>query len=229
MTRGAEIYVRIITFLVGLVLTALGIVCILWYAGVDPLASWLNDSWPKSQLNDADNTSWWFTTLVVTALIIILLCLNSIVQLSKRRTVDTLIIDGDQPGGAIHIELSDVGRAIARDLETKPIIRTASAHAVRDHGVDTLDIDVQAPADVPLTTLIKTAEQVSADVPVAVAYCGPTSRIFLRLDKVRRPDGTTSSARYRGVQEIPYSDIEKDGNALRQQNDSSSTREGKEA
>ena len=39
MTRGAEIYVRIITFLVGLVLTALGIVCILWYAGVDPLAS----------------------------------------------------------------------------------------------------------------------------------------------------------------------------------------------
>ena len=31
MTRGAEIYVRIITFLVGLVLTALGIVCILWY------------------------------------------------------------------------------------------------------------------------------------------------------------------------------------------------------
>ena len=113
MTRGAEIYVRIITFLVGLVLTALGIVCILWYAGVDPLASWLNDSWPKSQLNDADNTSWWFTTLVVTALIIILLCLNSIVQLSKRRTVDTLIIDGDQPGGAIHIELSDVGRAIA--------------------------------------------------------------------------------------------------------------------
>lgn len=28
MTRGAEIYVRIITFLVGLVLTALGIVCI---------------------------------------------------------------------------------------------------------------------------------------------------------------------------------------------------------
>ena len=213
MTRGAEIYVRIITFLVGLVLTALGIVCILWYAGVDPLASWLNDSWPKSQLNDADNTSWWFTTLVVTALIIILLCLNSIVQLSKRRTVDTLIIDGDQPGGAIHIELSDVGRAIARDLETKPIIRTASAHAVRDHGVDTLDIDVQAPAD----------------VPVAVAYCGPTSRIFLRLDKVRRPDGTTSSARYRGVQEIPYSDIEKDGNALPQQNDSSSTREGKEA
>ena len=203
MTRGAEIYVRIITFLVGLVLTALGIVCILWYAGVDPLASWLNDSWPKSQLNDADNTSWWFTTLVVTALIIILLCLNSIVQLSKRRTVDTLIIDGDQPGGAIHIELSDVGRAIARDLETKPIIRTASAHAVRDHGVDTLDIDVQAPADVPLTTLIKTAEQVSADVPVAVAYCGPTRRIFLRLDKVRRPDGTTSSARYRGVQKFP--------------------------
>lgn len=34
MTRGAEAYVRFITFFVGLVLTGLGVVCILWYAGV---------------------------------------------------------------------------------------------------------------------------------------------------------------------------------------------------
>ena len=202
MTRGAEAYARFTMFLVGIILTGLGVVSILWYAGVEPLTSWLNDSWPKSQFERAENADWWFPALVVAAILIILMCLRSITLLTKRRTVDTLVLDANQPGGAIRIELSDVGRAIARDVENLPAVRSASSRAVNDRGVPTLDIDLQSPADVPITTLIDIAEQISADVPAAVSYCGPTTRVFLQLDKVRRPDGTTSSARYRGTQEV---------------------------
>ncbi|ALE18811.1 hypothetical protein [Lawsonella clevelandensis] len=209
MTRGAEAYVRFITFFVGLVLTGLGVVCILWYAGVEPLTGWLNDSWPTDHFDGAENANWWFPALVVAAILIVLLCLRSITLLTKRRNADTLVLDANQPGGAIRIELSDVGRALARDLETLPAVRSASSRAINDRGVPTLDIDLQSPADVPITTLIKIAEQVSADVPAAVSYCGPTTRVFLQLDKVRRPDGTTSSARYRGTQEV-HTDIPHD-------------------
>ncbi|WQD12714.1 MAG: hypothetical protein U1U88_000798 [Lawsonella clevelandensis] len=97
--------------------------------------------------------------LVVAAILIILMCLRSITLLTKRRTVDTLVLDANQPGGAIRIELSDVGRAIARDVENLPAVRSASSRAVNDRGVPTLDIDLQSPADVPITTLIDIAER----------------------------------------------------------------------
>lgn len=202
MTRGAEIYVRFISFLVGLVLAGLGVVCILWYAGVEPLAGWLNDRWPKRGFEEAEDANWWFAALVVAAIVIILLCIRSITLLTKRRSVDTLVLDANQPGGAIRIELSDIGRALARDLEHLPAVRSASSRAVNDRGVPTLDVDLQSPSDVPITTLIDIAEQVAADVPASVGYSGPTTRVFLQLDKVRRPDGTTSSARYRGSREV---------------------------
>lgn len=196
MIRGVEIYVRAVTFLVGLVLTGLGVGGILWYAGVEPLAGWLNESWPSDWFTTAEDTSWWFPTLVGAAALLILLCLNTIVQLSRRRTVAPLVLDSDQPGGTISLHLGDLGRALAHDLEKLPAVRFSSSQAVNDHGVSTLDIEIQSPAETPLGTLIEIAEEITADVPAALGHSGPTTRVFLQLDKVRNAGQATSTTPY---------------------------------
>ncbi|HHY07822.1 MAG: hypothetical protein WAN89_06110 [Lawsonella sp.] len=188
MNRGPSAILRILTFLAGAVLTAVGVLGILWHANVASVSNVVDNHWPSAVLEDVTAQSWWIHALIGTAVVAILLIILNIVVLTRRRTVSPLLLDGDDPKGQIFLDTALVGRAVARDLENLPTVRDAASKTINDNGVPTVNVTLTSPAHVPVPTLLDIAEQVSADIPAAVSYCGPVARVFLELDRVRRQE-----------------------------------------
>lgn len=188
MNRGSSAILRILTFVAGAVLTAVGVLGILWHADVRTVSDVVNKHWPTRVLEDITAQGWWIHAIIGTAVVAVLLIILNVVVLTRRRNVSPLLLDGDNPTGQIHLDTALVGRAVARDLENLPSVRDAASKTINDNGVPTVNVTVNSPADVPVSTLLDIAEQVSSDVPAAVNYCGPVARVFLELDKVRRPE-----------------------------------------
>lgn len=185
MNRGSSFFVRLVTFLVGAILAAVGVILILWHVGVEPIADALHNHWPSAQIKGAPDTNWWLGALFGVAIVGILLAIINISVLARRRTVDTLFLDKDNPEGRISMEIGDIAKAIASDTENHDLVRDASAHAINDNGVTCIDVNIDAAAEAPIADLLQVCEQVAVDVPAAVAYTGATSRVFLNFDKPR--------------------------------------------
>lgn len=188
MNRGPSAILRVLTFLAGAIFTAVGVLGILWHADVSSVTNIVDNHWPTEVLEDITAQGWWIDAIIGIAVVSILLIIVNLIVLTRRRPVKPLLLDGDDPDGQIHLDTALVGRAIARDLENLPAIRDASSKTINDNGVPTVDIAMSSPADIPVPTLLGIAEQVSSDVPAAVNYSGPVARVFLELDKVRRPE-----------------------------------------
>lgn len=194
MNRGPSVVLRIITFLTGAVLVTIGVLGILWHANVPSLTSFVDNHWPTASLANPTAQGWWIHAIIATAVVSLLLIVVNLVVLTRRRGLEPLLLDGDDPDGKIHVDPSAIGRAVARDLENLPSVRDASSKTINDNGTPTVNITVNAPADTPLPTLLDIADQVSADIPASVSYAGPTARVFLELDKVRRPEKNVAYA-----------------------------------
>lgn len=177
MSRGTLVLDRVMTALVGLVLLALGVLGILWWAGrlgsvptqVDLSAiRW----WPKQQ--------WWPWALGLAGLILALLGLRWLFGHLPRSGISHLSLPGSGPEGRLLVAAGPVVDAAADAMARTPGVRSARGRIDHDRGqlVAHLDATIERGAD--LRTVAAAADAVTGELQAALERQDLTGLVQLR-------------------------------------------------
>ncbi|MDQ2826712.1 MAG: hypothetical protein M3Y04_07120 [Actinomycetota bacterium] len=165
MSRGTVITNRIVVFLVGLILLALGAAAALWWQGT--LTGWFRavpDRLDSRSVSGLTQQSWWPWAAGAVGLVLILLGLRWLVAYLPRRGVSHLKLPGSSSQGSLMAQVQPVATAAAEALEQTPGIRSARGSLREERGqlVAWFSVTVEQQAD--LTTVAAAADRVSAQL-----------------------------------------------------------------
>src|SRR5918994_94451 len=126
---------RFLAILLGLVLFAVGVGAIGWYAG------WLRDVWaatPKT-LSTAGATDvvemlWWPWATLGVGILAVILGLWWLIAHLPRRGVGMLVLPGSGKAGRLLVDPAGPANAAADTLAETPGIRSANGKVLRDRG-----------------------------------------------------------------------------------------------
>jgi len=161
MSRALIAFDRLMAFVVGLVLVAVGAAAALWWRGTFPSWPTRLDTGPAVQLTDRP---WWPWTVGILGVALILLGLRWLVAHLPSRGISQLTLPGSSPHGRLITQVRPVAAAAAEALEQTPGVRSTSATiiAVRGQLVARLNATIEQQAD--LSAVAAAADQVSADL-----------------------------------------------------------------
>jgi len=177
MSRGTLALDRVMTALAGLVLVALGVLGILWWAGrLGSVPDHVDLSgirwWPRQQ--------WWPWALGVGGVILALLGLRWLLAHLPRRGISVLSLPGSGPEGRLLVAAGPVIDAAAGALARTPGVRSARGRVDHDRGqiVAHLDATIERGAD--LRTVAAAADAVTGELQAALERQDLTGLVRLR-------------------------------------------------
>lgn len=184
MTRGTLAVDRIMTALAGLVLAALGVLCILWSAdrlGSAPRQVDLSAGrgWSQQQ--------WWPWALGAVGVVLILVGLRWLLSHLPRPGVGHMSLTGSGREGRLLVAAGTVIDAAASSLAGTPGVRSAHGRIDHDRGqlVVRLDATIERGAD--LQTVAAAADVITAKLHSALERDDLTARVQLRTAGRNRP------------------------------------------
>ncbi|GAB3883733.1 hypothetical protein [Terrabacter terrigena] len=184
MTRGTLAVDRLMTALGGLLLAALGVLGILWWAGRLGSAPapidlsgirWL----PKQQ--------WWPWALGAAGVLLALLGLRWLLSHLPRRGVTHLSLPGSGPEGRLVVSTGPVVDAAATTLANAPGVRSAHGRIDHDRGQLVVHLDATIERGAQLETVASVADAVTAEMRSALERDDLTARVQLRTAGRNRP------------------------------------------
>lgn len=161
MSRAVLVLDRVVAFVVGLVLLAVGVAAVLWWLGTFA-------SWPArldtSGVRDLTGQTWWPWAIGLVGVVLILLGLRWLVGHLPARGASQLKLPGSDASGRLVAQISPVARAAAEVFEQAPGVRSASAtiREARGQLIVRLNATIEQQAD--LGAVAAAADQVSADL-----------------------------------------------------------------
>lgn len=185
MSRFLDVADRIVVFLVGLALLALG----LWSVGLyidQPQAQWLADQADLQQWLHAPDKDWfpWVVTGlgVLSAVVALLLIIPNL----RRHRIRTMTSRASNELGSITIGLDALADAVAQSFAALPRVNRASAVVAEDHGEKTMTITINANADASIPHIREHAEQAERDLLAAAGDIEVRTMYKLHMAPVER-------------------------------------------
>ncbi|NUR16609.1 MAG: hypothetical protein HOQ13_09895 [Dermatophilaceae bacterium] len=184
MTRGTVAFDRVMMAVVGVVLLALGVLGILWWAGrLGTIPQQVDLSgirwWPQQ--------AWWPWALGAGGVVVALLGLRWLLSHLPRGAVSHLSLPGSDARGRLLAAAGPVLDAAAHALAETPGVRSARGRIEHDRGrvVTRIDATIERSADLALVA--SAADAVTADLQSALERQDLTSRVQLRTAGSDRP------------------------------------------
>ena len=161
MSRALVTLDRLMAFLVGLVLIAVGAAAALWWRGTFP-------SWPTTIRTrtavDLTSQPWWPWAAGLLGVALVLLGLRWLAAHLPGRGISQLTLPGSTPAGRLLAQVRPVANAAAEALEHTPGVRSASATIREERGqlIARLNATIEQQAD--LHAVAAAADHVSANL-----------------------------------------------------------------
>ncbi len=152
---------RILTFVVGLVLLALGVAGALWWRGSFP-------SWPHTlnlrSVLDLTTQPWWPWAAGLVGLVLLLAGLRWLVSHLPSPAVTHLTLPGSTPAGALVAQARPVAAAAAEALQQTTEVRSARGTVRQERGQLTVRLTATIDPHADLHLIAATADHVAADL-----------------------------------------------------------------
>lgn len=161
MSRSLVTLDRLMAFVVGLVLIAVGAAGVLWWRGTFP-------SWPTKLDTGAAITMtgqpWWAWAVGIIGLVLVLLGVRWLIAHLPSRGVGQLKLPGSTPQGKLLAQVRPVANAAAEALEQTSGVRSASASIHKERGQLVARINATIEQQADLLAVAAAADQVSSDL-----------------------------------------------------------------
>lgn len=177
MTRGTLAFDRLMTALGGLVLAALGVLGILWWAGRLGSAP---DRVDLSGIRWLPEQQWWPWALGAAGVVLALIGLRWLLSHLPRRGVTHLSLPGSGPGGRLVVATGSIVDAAAATLANTPGVRSAHGRIDHDRGQLVVRLDATIERGAELETVAAVADAVTAEMQSALERDDLTARVQLR-------------------------------------------------
>ncbi len=184
MSRGTLAVDRLLTALAGVVLTALGVIAVLWYAGRLGSAPTRVD---LGGIRGLSRQQWWPWALGAAGVILALLGLRWLLSHLPRRGVASLFLPGSGPEGRLLVATGPVLDAAATALAGTPGVRSARGRIVRDRGEIVARLDATIARGADLRVVVAAADAVTGDLQSALERDDLTARVQLRTAGRNKP------------------------------------------
>jgi|UPI000687764B hypothetical protein len=184
MSRGTLAADRTLTAVAGVVLIALGVLGILWYAGrlgsVPSVVDVSGIRWlPKAE--------WWPWALGAAGVILALVGLRWLLSHLPRSGVSNLYLTGSGSQGKLLVAARPVIDAAATALAQTPGVRTARGRIEHDRGEIVAHFDATIERGADLRVVGAAADAVTGDLQSALEREDVVSRVQLRTAGRNRP------------------------------------------
>lgn len=180
MSRAVLAWDRFVAILAGLILTAAGILGILWWG------KWLItlpaqvDVTPATDLRQQP---WWPWAVAAAGVIIALIALRWLAGHLPGRGVSELNLPGSDDTGRLHVNAGAVADGLAEALEQYPAVRTARGTIRADRGQLVANVRATIDPDTDLTKMAAVADDVSRQLAAMLHRDDLTCRMQLRVSR----------------------------------------------
>lgn len=183
MSRVTAAWDRIATFVVGLVLLAVGVAAVIWYYR-------LVGGFPK-MLHARTATrimaqGWWPWVAGAGGVVLVLLGLRWLVSHVPQRHNKQLALTGSDRTGRLTADLSAVSQAAADTLADVPGVRSTGSAVHLDRGRRTLDITLTAEPHAELGDVVDASERMTAELAQVLGADAPATRVNVRVARNER-------------------------------------------
>ncbi|MEJ5946630.1 hypothetical protein WDZ17_15130 [Pseudokineococcus basanitobsidens] len=175
---------RLATFVVGLVLVALGVAMVAWWGG------WLVLVWPQAPdaltlrtATDAFAASWWGWGSLVAGVVVGLLGLWWLLAHRTHRSTGPVRLEGSDDSGGLLLDGSAAVSTAADVLSGARGVRAARGKLVRDRGELVAEVSAVVEPTADLEHVVEVAEAALADLAVVLGRPDVAGRV--RLDVAR--------------------------------------------
>lgn len=184
MSRGTLAVDRTLVALAGVTLTALGVLCLLWYAGRLGSAPVQLD---LSGIRWLPRQQWWPWALGAAGIILAVLGLRWLLSHLPRGGVTNLYLPGSGPQGKLLVAAGPAIDAAASALAQAPGVRSVRGRIDHDRGEIVARLDATIERGANLRIVAAAADAVTGDLQSALERDDLTSRVQLRTAGRNRP------------------------------------------
>ncbi|MDT5146310.1 MAG: hypothetical protein QOC58_955 [Mycobacterium sp.] len=179
MTRWAITADRVVAFLVGGVLIAVGAGALLWHTGLIP-------GFPQAvtapALVEALSTWWWRWAVAAAGLASTGVALRWLAAHRPAGKAAPIELHDSDATGTVSIDPSAIASAAADALRQHPAVRSAKGRAVTDRGERTIELAVTAAHPSDLDAVVEAIDVTCADIAAATSGAPPlAARATLHL------------------------------------------------
>lgn len=177
MTRGTLAFDRVMTALAGLVLLAVGVLGILWWAGRLGSAPTRVD---LSSIRWWASQQWWPWALVVGGVVLALLGLRWLFSHLPRSGVSHLTLPGSGTEGRLLVATGPAMEAAAGSLERTPGVRSARGRIDHDRGQVVASFNATIDRDADLRVVAAAVDDMTGQLQSVLERQDLYSRVLLR-------------------------------------------------
>jgi hypothetical protein len=181
MKRRLNIADRLAVGVTGLVLTAVGVIALLRWVGVQPVVDAVGDV-DNDQISSAPDQSWWHWALLVATIVLGIAGLWLLLANIRPNRLRTVTVRPTEPFvGDVDISVPDVGRAAARSLERHRHVESTSIRSYVDGVTPVLEFTVTAAPtsdDGDLLTVVRAVREL-----LLASFAGSDVRLRMLLHR----------------------------------------------
>jgi hypothetical protein len=176
---------RVVTFIIGLTLIAVGVLAIIWRLDLYPT---IPDRTNTSAALARTTTPWWPWAVTIAGLILVLLGVRWLWAHLPIKRVAQLNIPGTGPKGRLQVNTKAVAAAAGDALTSTTGIRSARGTINRDRGQIVVDLRATADADANLHAIANGADQVAAELAQVLERPDLYCRVRINVTTTNKTD-----------------------------------------
>lgn len=180
MSRAVLAWDRLVAFVLGLVLLALGVLAILWWGG------WLA-ALPRevdlTAVAELPKQQWLPWAAVGLGVLLVLLALRWLAAHLPGQGVGMLNLPGSDETGRLRVNAGAAADAFADVLAEHPAVRRSRATIAVDRGQLVVTLRTTVEPDADLATLARAADQASAELASVLRRDDVTCRVHVRVGR----------------------------------------------